>query len=110
MLPACAGGYYGTSEPKDSRQGIPGYFPDLVIAALGFRQYAAVGCYPTHVLHGSDEGGFCAMRKMVAYRHWIWISGYGVSWLPVLFTRRITLKWSFAFAHQIGPVGCAFAL
>jgi len=69
MLPAFAGGYYETSEPKNTRQGIPGYFPDSVVTALGFRQYAAVGFYPTHVLVGPDEGGFCAMRKMVAYRH-----------------------------------------
>lgn len=50
MLPAFAGGYYETSEPKNTRQGIPGYFPDSVVTALGFRQYAAVGFYPTHVL------------------------------------------------------------
>ena len=48
---------------------LPGYFPDSVVTALSLSQYAAVGFYPTHVLHGSDEGGFCAMRKMVAYRH-----------------------------------------
>lgn len=34
MLPAHAGGYYETSEPKDFRQEIPGYFPDSVVAAL----------------------------------------------------------------------------
>ena len=28
----------------------PGSILDSVIAALSFRQYAAVGCYPTHVL------------------------------------------------------------
>ena len=52
MLPACAGGYYETSEPKNHRQAIPGYFPDLVVAALDhlLGQYAAVGFYPTHVL------------------------------------------------------------
>lgn len=47
----------------------PGYFPDSDVAALGSRQYAAVGFYPTHVLHEPDEGGFCAMRKTVACRH-----------------------------------------
>ena len=50
MLPACAGGYYETSEPKDFRQETPGYVPDSVVAALDSRQYAAVGFYPTHVL------------------------------------------------------------
>lgn len=34
MLPAYAGGYYETSEPKDSHQETPGYFPDSVVAAL----------------------------------------------------------------------------
>jgi hypothetical protein len=47
---------------------LPGYFPDSVVAALGKSQYAAVGLYPTHVLSGSCEGGFCAMRKMAALR------------------------------------------
>lgn len=44
-----------------------GYFPDSGVAALDrFGQTAAVGSYPTHALHGSDEGGSCAVRKMVA--------------------------------------------
>jgi hypothetical protein len=34
MLPAHAGGYYETSEPKNHRQAIPGYFPDSVVTAL----------------------------------------------------------------------------
>lgn len=64
---ALAGGYYGTSEPKDSCHGTPGYFPDSGVAALSHKgQTAAVGFYPTHALHGSDEGGSCAVRKMVA--------------------------------------------
>jgi hypothetical protein len=66
--------------------------PIRVVAALGFRQYAAVGLYPTHVLLESNEGGFCTARKIAAYRHCLRISRYGVSWLSLLSTRRAILE------------------
>ena len=49
-MPAYAGDYYRTSEPNHCLPAAAGYFPDSVVTALGFRQYAAVGFYPTHVL------------------------------------------------------------
>lgn len=90
---ALSGGYYGTSEPKGFRQETPGYFPDSRVVALDrFGQTATVGSYPTHALSGSQEGGFCAGQKMAAYGCCLRISGYGVSWLPLLSIRCPTLR------------------
>ena len=68
MLPPLGGGYYGTSEPKKHYSCPQVTSPIRLLRHLAFSQYAAVGLYPTHVLNGSCAGGFCAMRKMAAYR------------------------------------------
>jgi len=45
----------------------PRLLPRFRISALDLLgQTADVGCYPTHVLLESNEGGFCAEYKMVA--------------------------------------------
>lgn len=52
-LPACAGGYYGTSEPKEPRQGFPGYFPDSDITALCLSARTPLWASTPHTFYSS---------------------------------------------------------